>query len=209
MSETLFARFPRLIGTLCAVSLILVMYLLYLLLDPHQRSARETRAAAVMLEAAARGDTHEVTRALDRGLSVNSTNDCGWSALMQAAAHGHPDTLEALLARGAALELRDQAGYSALMLAVVNDQQQITAMLLGAGANPQLADTENGWTALIWAARNGNLSIVEQLLQAGANPQQPASDGRTAIDWAREASQADLFNRLQSALENRPATSLP
>lgn len=89
--------------------------------DPEgQQPVRGTTAAApsavdaLLLEAAADGDTAALAAALAAGAGVDCADASGETALMRAAALGHTACLQALLGAGAAPEACDSHGHSAL-----------------------------------------------------------------------------------------------
>lgn len=150
------------------------------------------------IESAERGDTAEVVRFLEAGMSPDVTNEKGHTALQDAAVRGKLDTVHALIARGANVEA-GKRGYTALMSAAFVGQPETIKALLAAGANINAQD-DGGYSALKWAAFgyfdknissalqsmfNGidsdNPRIVQLLLERGANPNIPDKEGGTPL----------------------------
>ncbi|XP_064460589.1 ARF GTPase-activating protein GIT1-like isoform X2 [Ornithodoros turicata] len=69
--------------------------------------------------------------------------------------------------------------------------------LLVQGADPNYVHAEKGNTALHMAAKTGQTSQVELLIVYGSDPLTRDMEGRTPIDYAREAGHHDLERRLQ------------
>lgn len=69
--------------------------------------------------------------------------------------------------------------------------------LLVQGADPNYIHPEKGNTALHMAAKTGQASQVELLLVYGSDPLTRDTEGRTPIDYAREAGHHDMAERLQ------------
>ncbi len=72
-------------------------------------------------------------------------------------------------------------------------------MLLDAGADPN-ARSASGGTPLHTAAFTGDLTMVRTLLAAGASPPVEDERGRTALDLARERSNAEAAALLHDAV---------
>jgi ankyrin repeat protein len=147
----------------------------------------EQASVQSFIESAERGDTAEVVRFLEAGMSPDVMNEKGHTALQDAAGMGHLDTVHALLARGANVEA-GKRGYTALMSAAFVGQPETIKALLSAGANINAQDN-GGYSALKWAAfgyfdrrissalqsmfieiDRDNPRIVQLLLERGANP---------------------------------------
>jgi ankyrin repeat protein len=53
-------------------------------------------------------------------------------------------------------------------------------------------------TALMVAAGRGFSAVVDQLLALGANPSLKASNGWTALDWAKRFNQSEVVELLEA-----------
>lgn len=121
----------------------------------------------------------------------------GSTALMGAAASGCEECVRLLLARGADVKARTGSGLTALHNAAYEGSSDMVKRLLNAGAPVNVAD-ERGLTPLMLAAnsRNHNAEAVHILLEHGADPNVKDAQGRTAADWARASSQAEIVKVL-------------
>ncbi|MES2950386.1 MAG: ankyrin repeat domain-containing protein [Pseudomonadota bacterium] len=81
------------------------------------RSTQTNPAATQFLEAARTGQTEAIERLLTQGVSVNTRDDGGNTALMLAVTHQQAQTVRKLLAMGADPALVNREGLSALQLA--------------------------------------------------------------------------------------------
>ncbi|XP_076334100.1 ARF GTPase-activating protein GIT2-like isoform X2 [Tachypleus tridentatus] len=68
--------------------------------------------------------------------------------------------------------------------------------LLSLGADPNYIHPERGNTPLHLAAKTGQSSQVELLFIYGADPMAQNKDGKTPVDYARDAGHTDLVDRL-------------
>jgi ankyrin repeat protein len=72
-------------------------------------------------------------------------------------------------------------------------------ILLEAGADPNLIDEDSGITPLISAVRGQYLGIICLLLQAGAKTNDKDSNGKTALDVAKEIKNSEIIRLLKEA----------
>lgn len=159
--------------------------------------------------------------ALEHGADPDARDDGGATALHHAAWRGLADVIAALLEGGANRQLRDRQ-YDATPVGWANESGQrrimdillehepadlVDASWLGDVArvssllknDPSLAHTtEDGRASpLRGAAFMGHTEIVRLLLEYGADPSVPnPSDGRTALDYAREKGHSGIVEML-------------
>ena len=95
----------------------------------------------ILCEAAGVGDSYRVKALLGRGVSVNSQNAQGRTALMVAASGGHQTVILLLLKAGSEPDDLDPEGNSALMWAARKGQVEAAKRLLAAHADPNLRNT--------------------------------------------------------------------
>lgn len=102
------------------------------------------KEALQLLNAVRLGEVVRIKRLLDEGMSADTANVMGKTALMISAHEGLPDTMELLLSRGARVDLASEGGDTALHWAVeVNDiapDAKCIDLLVEAGAG---VDTKN------------------------------------------------------------------
>jgi hypothetical protein len=95
-------------------------------------SIRQT--PALLHSAAQSGNLVQATALLDKGVSVNSRDAQGRTALMLAISQGQLEVVRLLLQRGADPNAADNAGKTPLQQATAQDLKDIVALLKGAGA---------------------------------------------------------------------------
>lgn len=138
--------------------------------------AKRKRSDPALCDAAASGDKARVRRLLADGVSEDSVDEDGTTALMAAAFAGETAIVRLLLSSGADPNLQDESGLTALMNAVIGDGEmdlegghpvylEVIEALLGADADTALED-ENGSTAADYAALY-DLDEVGRLLAGG------------------------------------------
>ena len=124
------------------------------------------------IKAARKGNLELVESYIEQGISLESMDQYGWTALMLAAWLGHNQVVEWLLSKGANVDATSQTGCTALIGAARCGHTQVVEMLLSNGANVD-ATIQNGfmkgYTALMFAVRSGCTQIVELLLSNDAN----------------------------------------
>lgn len=72
------------------------------------------------------------------------------------------------------------------MLVVTNNKIEVVRLLLEKGADINAIASDIGWNVLFAAAWNGNTEITKLLLSKGVDARVSATDGKTALDVARE-----------------------
>jgi uncharacterized protein len=142
-----------------------------------------------LLYAAGRGDVVSVRKILEDGLSVNTANNVGGTALMSACACYCVEMVEFLLHIGANVNLRTNDGRTALHAAVSStasfpEKQRACVRLLIEHAALTDAQDKSGITPLMNAVWFGCLPSVLELLNAGAKIGLKDIQGRTAKDLA-------------------------
>lgn len=84
---------------------------------------------------------------------------------------------------------------------------EIIKLLIEKGAQVNGTDWTN-WhypdtTPLMAAAKTGYTEAAKVLLEAGADPTLARKDGKTALDYAKEAGRTDIITLLQAALQKK------
>ena len=104
---------------------------------------------------------------------------------------------EALKANKGDVNEVDITRYSPLIVSTVNfGIKSITTQLLDKGAFLDWPDVR-GNTALHHAAMNNNKTLIELFVKRGANLSLKNTDGKTALDLAKEIGEEDIIKLLQ------------
>ena len=134
----------------------------------------------------------EVRAQLRRGVSPDSMDERGDSALVVASRSGQLEVAQILVDGGAKVNLRNKWGDTALMVAALNGRDQIVRYLRGKGG-----DVNNvGWTALHYAAVNGHADVAKYLLDQGANPLASSPNGVTPLMMAARENKTEVVKVL-------------
>jgi len=164
-----------------------------------------------------------VKRLLDAGVSVDSQDGVGWSALMQAGLEGLPAVGELLIRSGAEVNLKSRRGETALMIAVSctivrtraelvpsrgfpPEMQQtqsgaplrLASLLIEKGADVNAA-RQDGQTVLMSAVMVGWPEIVAILLRHHADVHAHDVEGRMAMDYADPVRHPEIVQMLRNA----------
>ncbi len=124
------------------------------------------------------------------GADVNAKDAEGMTALMIASNQAWLEEIDTLMRSGANRESVDSQGRTALMHAAMsNTAEYKVELLLKHRASVNVVDGA-GRTALMFAAGHADVKTVDLLLNAGADPHLRDSDGRRAIDYARDDSES-------------------
>ncbi len=119
-----------------------------------------------ILDAAKAGDA-SLTTLLSSGVSVNTTDDDGETALMEAADDGDTEAVRLLIKHGANVNAANEDGCTALMMAADEGHTQAVRVLIQAGADLNARDKE-GKTALMMAEHEKHAETARVLTDAGA-----------------------------------------
>ena len=143
-------------------------------------AAQDTR----LLDAARAADSTTVIALLGQGVSANTGQTDGATALHWAAHWDDAAMADALVRAGAAVDAANDFGVTPLWLACLNGSETMVATLLAAGADANAA-LPSGETVLMTASRTGSAEAVRLLASHGAdlNAREQAR-GQTALMWA-------------------------
>ncbi|HEV8484597.1 MAG TPA: sigma-70 family RNA polymerase sigma factor [Blastocatellia bacterium] len=156
-------------------------------------------------EAAAIGKTQLVAEQVrgDKGL-VDSYSPEGFTALALAAHFGHKETAAFLIDQGADVNAvaRHEMRVTPLHAALFGRQVETATLLVERGADVTIKRggkgwRRSGWTALHYVAGFGFVDLVEPLLTRGADHEARDDEGRTPLDVAVEARQAEMVEVLR------------
>ena len=109
---------------------------------------------------------------LDRGVSPDTADRFGRTALMLAAYRGDREIAAALLDHGAAVDARTPAGDTALMVAAALGYVDVVRLILERGADTTAVNTD-GWSAVNLAQANQHPGVAALIL--GATPTGPTT----------------------------------
>ncbi|MAS93696.1 MAG: hypothetical protein CMO55_10935 [Verrucomicrobiales bacterium] len=123
-----------------------------------------------LLVAASAGDVESLDKFVEAGVSIDSTDKAGNTALIKAASSGQLDAVEKILGMGADPRHANNLGRDALISASAKGFDRVARMLVSRGADATIRDSE-GWTALSVAAYNGHSEVVSLLSASAAAPE--------------------------------------
>ena len=176
-------------------------------LDEDQRRDRVSRIDRALVEAAAEGDTEDVTSLLSSGANLNAAVVGDGSPLIAAARGGHLALVTMLLDRGADPNLAVHGDGNPLIMAAREGHLNIVSLLLDRGA--RIEDIVDGdENALIQASGAGALDAVRLLVARGADvnarvrvedPYAGASEWRTPLSMAERGRHRAVVEFLKSA----------
>jgi len=159
-----------------------------------------TQAAAVVAEAAMRGDIESVRGAIAAGEDVNAALGDGMTGLHWAAERGDAPLARLLMEAGAEVDRVRLGGYTPLHLASSGANALVLGVLLAAGADPDRASTAGGATPLHFAARTGDVSAVRALITGGATVDAvEEAQGQTPLIFAAAANRVEAVQALLEA----------
>ncbi len=164
---------------------------------------------ARLLDAARTADTAGVIALLDQGVSADTRQADGATALHWAA-HGDDAAMaEALVRAGADVDAANDFGATPLWLACLNGSAAMAAVLLAAGADANAA-LPSGETVLMTASRTGSAEAVRLLAAHGADLNaREHTRGQTALMWAVAQRHPDVVEALIALGADVHARSAP
>ncbi|MEU8590342.1 ankyrin repeat domain-containing protein [Streptomyces sp. NPDC048664] len=139
-----------------------------------------THESPELFTAVYEGDDDAVVRLLRSGVSAESADPEGQTALYAAAVGDATGVVRLLLAAGADPDRLSAGADAPLCGAACGGHVEVVRALLSAGATPDLAE-EYGFRALTWAVRRGCTEVVRVLLAAGADPNLPGPEGEPPL----------------------------
>lgn len=129
------------------------------------------------------GNTGEIRRSLDGGISATSIDGNGTPALMTATLFGDVAAMKLLLDRGADPNMTDKAGATALMWAI--PELPKVKLLVAHGANVNARSLNLGRTPLLVAAGYPNAAdVLRVLVREGADIKAKDKSGMHALGRA-------------------------
>ncbi len=131
-------------------------------------------------------------------LRVHGTQHAPKGWIVEAAASGEIRLLDRLLKAGADPDVRLSNGQSALGAAAAAGEIATARLLIARGAHVDCRTRLTFDTPLIEAAQMNRLDMVRLLLDRAADVGAQDVMGRSALDWARANSNADMVQLIQS-----------
>ena len=110
------------------------------------------------------GDAYLVKLFLVAGMSPDTSDTNGITALMWSAGKGHPSAVQLLLQEGANVNFQTSKGRTALMSAAYYGRIETLRILIEHGADPKLKDSD-GKTAYDWSLERKQMTITEILME--------------------------------------------
>jgi ankyrin repeat protein/beta-lactamase regulating signal transducer with metallopeptidase domain len=172
-----------------------------LLLD---KGADTSRPDLLLFHACKQGDKDLAERLIQKGANVNSEAR-GYAPTMEAMWSGYTNAtkpadvprllgvLKVLLDHGADPDGKDRWDWTLLHYAC--EEYDLAKLLLDKGANPNAVENERGLRPLHLAAYKGRTAAVELLLSRGADVNAKDFYGRTALWYAEDLGDNDMFGR--------------
>ena len=147
------------------------------------RGAGESaEAARALAHARSIGDDGTAAVLAGAGVTIDTADPTGETALMLAVGDRRDEARGVLLRLGANANARSRSGATALLVAVGVDDHAAAIDLMAAGADVNAADLD-GWTPLLLAARFGRVNFVTTLVRAGADVNAQSRLGWTPLMW--------------------------
>lgn len=168
-----------------------------------EKGVAVTNHASPFFFAAAVGDADTVRALSAAGAIPNHKmkvlGNIPTTPLMAATLRGDYSMAEVLFS--SRVDLDSENDDPPLIRAVINNHAETVKFLLAKGAKVNLADS-SGMTPLHYAAtvHFGETKVLELLLAAGANPKQKNTNGRTALDLAKENKHKEVEAILMKSL---------
>jgi len=151
----------------------------------HQRQYNTETSTSALLKTIHEGDITECIRLLKNGISSNTADDKGLTALMVAASTNKYDIAKLLIEQGADVNKSSASGLTALHYAALENAVKIAQLLIDNNANLEATmrysstdgnDSEEplvweyiGATPLLIATESGKVDVLTVLIDAGAN----------------------------------------
>ena len=144
---------------------------------------------------ALREKSYEVANLLisNNKTDLNKPNIAGETPIMMAAFNGSYEIVRTLIEHHQVA--LNHPGWTALHYASTNGHDQLVEYLLKCGAYVD-PESPNRTTALMMAVRGGHIKVINLLLKNGADLSLVNSAGLSAIDFAEQNNQKDIYKSL-------------
>jgi len=173
-------------------------------------NAKDENGYAPLHWAVTLGKSRIINVLLENGADVNAKDNIGSTPLHRVVV-SHEESkrsniAKVLIEHGADVNARNHQGLTPLHMATTLGKVDVTKVLLENGADPNV--TLQSLTPLHVAAFAGYPDIVELLLKHGADPSIRDSDGKTALDFARESNRKDVVKIIEEFISRSGGKSI-
>ncbi|GJQ78823.1 hypothetical protein Trydic_g2665 [Trypoxylus dichotomus] len=160
--------------------------------DPELVHKKDDNGRILLHWGALSGNVKLVEYLLEKGSSVDATDDTDYTPLVLAASAGRTEVVKLLISKGANVNHTTDQGHSSLQYSCSKGWDEIVQVLLDNSADINIADIR-GATPLHRAASKGNLIIVKTLLKYKDKLKIDCRDtyGNTALHLACEEDRQD------------------
>lgn len=166
--------------------------------QPEQRSAEDIQNAEELIKAVINGNVIKVVNLMLKGVSADTLDPDGISALNYACWHDRLDIVRVLCSFDADLNQRDARGVTALHVACNrSDGEELPGYLVKHGADV-LVRGDNGESILHHAAAGGNMDGITFSIRNGVDVNDADSDGATPLSYAIVCDNVDTLEYLLS-----------
>ncbi|KAJ5745670.1 ankyrin repeat protein [Penicillium odoratum] len=144
-------------------------------------------------------DGHEavVELLVEKGVDLESKDNCDRTPLAWAAEWGREAVVRLLLEKGTDFESKDNVGQTPLAVAAEWGKEAVVRLLLERGADLEFKDTFRGQTPLAWAVRNGHEAVVRLLIEKGADLESEDNFQQTPLALAAERGREAVVRLLE------------
>jgi ankyrin repeat protein len=168
-----------------------------------RQELKDEENAKNLLVACYAGNLSNVKSLLESGVDPNHACQDDEPPLFGMCEGGSADVVSVLLDNGADPNLVDACGQTALHIACRQGYLDIAVALILSNADLSAAD-DNGMTALHVACCNGPVTaLVQVLLDHKLDLARMDKQGKTALDYAREAGHVDILKLLKAAMDKK------
>lgn len=165
---------------------------------PEQRSAEDIQNAEDLIKSVINGNVVKVVNLMLKGVSADTLDPDGISALNYACWHDRLDIVRVLCSFDADLNQRDARGVTALHVACNRSNgEELPGYLVKHGADV-LVRGDNGESILHHAAAGGNLDGITFAIRNGVEVNDVDNDGATPLSYAIVCDNVDTLEYLLS-----------
>ncbi|MCB1222133.1 MAG: ankyrin repeat domain-containing protein [Planctomycetales bacterium] len=176
------------------------------LLDNGADPVRMDKGGSIpVLLAAGYGHTDAVRLLLQHGADINFQHERGWTPLLLSIYYDQLDTAQYVLDNGGDIKAQLETGYGAAGIAATLGDPEMLRLVIDAGAPLDDITAQDGRNLVHICAINNLGSFIRELAEAGVDPAAEDSEGRTALELAREANDTEAEQVLMELTGAPPA----